>query len=90
MAQHNSKRPTTAGASTGSKKNAHVSVAFTTTLVPRAPSAKTGVKRGSAAPAETIEARLDRKATIADGRTFSTKSLGQMSREQRHKLLYGD
>ena len=41
-------------------------------------------------PLETIEARLERKASEADGKVFATKSLGQMSREERHRLLYGD
>jgi hypothetical protein len=40
---------------------------------------------------ETIEARLARKAKIADAQTAAaTPSLGQMTTEQRHKLLYGD
>lgn len=42
------------------------------------------------ASVETIEARLDRKAADGDSREATTESLGQMSREQRHKLLYGD
>jgi len=41
-------------------------------------------------PVETIEARLDRKAVVADTQTYSTPSLGQLSIEQRHKLLYRD
>jgi hypothetical protein len=44
----------------------------------------------TAASVETIEARLERKATLADTKTFATTSLGQMTREKRHKLLYGD
>ena len=39
---------------------------------------------------ETIEARLVRKAKIADTKAFANESLGQMTREKRHKLLYGD
>ncbi len=39
---------------------------------------------------ETIEARLERKAAVADTQTAATGSLGQMTREKRHKLLYGD
>jgi hypothetical protein len=39
---------------------------------------------------ETIEARLERKATAADTTTFVTDSLGQMTRDRRHRLLYGD
>ena len=38
----------------------------------------------------TIESRLVKKALVADTRTFMTKSLGQLTREKRHKLLYGD
>lgn len=46
-------------------------------------------KRRSAGAVETIEARLERKATVADTKTLVTESLGQMTREKRHKLLYG-
>jgi hypothetical protein len=49
-----------------------------------------GRKSRAAVPVETIEARLDRKAVVADTQTCSTPSLGQMSVEQRHKLLYRD
>lgn len=38
---------------------------------------------------ETTEARLERKAAVADRKIFTTRSLGQMSRSERHKLLYG-
>jgi len=51
---------------------------------------KTLSERPLIAKVETIEARLERKATLADKETFTTKGLGQMTREQRHKLLYGD
>jgi hypothetical protein len=47
-------------------------------------------KPRGAVSVETIEARLNRKAEVADTKTFATKSLGQLTREQRHKLLYGD
>jgi hypothetical protein len=50
---------------------------------------KTLAKRRRAASVESIESRLERKAVVADSKTFATKSLGQMTREQRHKLLYG-
>ena len=39
--------------------------------------------------AETIEERLEGKAADADLNALATTSLGQMSREERHKLLYG-
>ncbi len=39
---------------------------------------------------ETIEARLSRKAAVADNAFFPAQSMGQMSREQRHNLLYRD
>jgi ribose 1,5-bisphosphokinase PhnN len=48
------------------------------------------IKGRRTATDETIEARLARKATVADKKTFVTMSLGQMTREKRHKLLYGD
>ncbi len=89
MAQHESERPTTAGTNRGGSKSGHALPAGRT-LFAGAPGAKAVAKRGPSASAETIEARLDRKAAIADGQTFATNSLGQMSREQRHKLLYGD
>jgi hypothetical protein len=47
-------------------------------------------KRPGAVAVETIEARLERKAAIADGQTAPTESLGRMTREKRHKLLYAD
>lgn len=48
-------------------------------------------KRGRAVvPTETIEARLERKATEADGKVFATKSLGQMTYEERDNLLFGE
>jgi len=50
---------------------------------------KAAVRKRPAEAVETIEARLDRKAAIADGKMFATESLGQLSREQRHKLLFG-
>jgi hypothetical protein len=82
-----SKRPA-AGASRGGKKTTlslmgkmHYSGALTT---------KKSSKRSRAVAVETIEARLERKATVADSKTFTTDSLGQMTREKRHKLLYGD
>lgn len=36
----------------------------------------------------SIEDRLIEKAILADNTIFPEKSLGQMSREERHKLLY--
>ncbi len=89
MAQDKSERSTTAGANRGDSKSGHASPAGRA-LFAGAPAAKTVAKRGLATSAETIEAHLDRKAAIADGQTFATKSLGQISREQRHKLLYRD
>jgi|HubBroStandDraft_1064217.scaffolds.fasta_scaffold255374_2 hypothetical protein len=43
-----------------------------------------------AAKETTLEDRLEAKATLADHADFSGPSLGEMSREQRHKLLYGE
>jgi hypothetical protein len=51
---------------------------------------KAARERRVKAPTETIEARLTRKAAVADGKSFPAKSLGQISRERRHKLLYGE
>jgi hypothetical protein len=80
-----SKRPAT-GASRGRKKT---SLSFTRKL--HAADASTVKKSSERREAvETIEARLERKAAVADTGTFATESLGQMTREQRHKLLYGD
>jgi hypothetical protein len=43
------------------------------------------------AKAATIEDRLESKATAADHRSHAgERSLGQMTREERRKLLYGD
>ncbi len=57
---------------------------------PSAVAAKKAPKPPRAVAVETIEARLTRKATVADTKTFTSESLGQMTREKRHKLLYGD
>ena len=81
------KRPA-AGASRGGKK-------ATLSLPGKTPYAavrttKKSSKRNAAVAVETIEARLERKATEADTKTFAIKSLGQLTREKRHKLLYGD
>ena len=82
-----SKRPS-ADAKRGGKK---ATPSFTCKMHPADGLAtKTLSKRRRVAPVETIEARLDRKANVADTKTFATASLGQITREQRHKLLYGD
>lgn len=39
--------------------------------------------------AETIEARLERKAQAADRDNLPAQSLGQLDRTARHKRLYG-
>jgi uncharacterized protein YaiL (DUF2058 family) len=52
--------------------------------------AKKSPKRRRTVAVETIEARLAGKAEVADTKAFATMSLGQMTREKRHKLLYGD
>jgi len=53
-------------------------------------SGKTRVVRKHPHP-ETIEERLIAKADAADRHDFSgERSLGQMSREERHKLLFGE
>ncbi len=38
---------------------------------------------------QTIEQRLEAKANIADTKVFATRSLGQMTRDERRKLLFG-
>jgi hypothetical protein len=40
-------------------------------------------------PAETIEARLTRKAAAADAKAFDDTSLRKLTREARRKLLFG-
>ena len=45
-------------------------------------------ERAAAKP--TLEDRLSAKATRADRSEFTGASLGEMSREERHKLLYGE
>jgi hypothetical protein len=59
-------------------------------LEARARASKTLAQGHAPAEVETIEARLERKAAVADTQTLSGNSLGQMTREQRHRLLYGD
>jgi hypothetical protein len=46
--------------------------------------------RAQNARRQTLGQRLEAKATAADRADFSGPSLGEMSREQRHKLLYGE
>lgn len=46
-------------------------------------------RRVSKPVAETIEQRLEGKAALADTKIFASRSLGQMSREERRKLLFG-
>lgn len=45
--------------------------------------------RPRAARAATLEERLEAKARQADQTAFSGPDLGEMSVEERHKLLYG-
>ncbi len=52
-------------------------------------SKKSLVSRPAAVPA-TIENRLEAKAEVGDTKVYSGPSLDEMSREQRHKLLYGN
>ncbi len=73
-----SKRPSV-GAKRRGKKTTHPFLAV-----------KTSPEQQQDLAVETIEARLARKAADADTTTFATPSLGQMTREKRHKLLYGD
>jgi hypothetical protein len=80
-----SRRPS-AGASRGSKIASFMGKVHYAGV----PVTKKSPKRRRAIVVETIEARLERKANIADTKTFATDSLGQMTREKRHKLLYGD
>lgn len=82
-----SKRPA-ADVSRGGKKTT-ISLAGKM-LYAGVPTTKKSSKPRREGAVETIEARLQRKATEADTKTFATKSLGQMTREKRHKLLYGD
>jgi len=81
-------KPPSAGVSPGGQKTA-VSRAIKTDAAVD-PGTKTLSKRRKVVPVETIESRLERKAAVADTRTFAAKSLGQMSQEQRHKRLHGD
>ncbi len=81
-------KPPSAGVSLGGEKTTVSRVINTDAAVD--PGTKTPLTRRKLVPVETIEARLEREAAVADTTTFATKSLGQMSLEQRHKLLYGD
>ena len=46
-------------------------------------------RRGTKRAANTIEQNLEDKAAAADTKIFAGRSLGQMSREERRKLLFG-
>lgn len=83
-----SKRPLT-GASRGGKKTT-LSFSGKVHHAGVVPATKKPSKQRRVVAVETIEARLVRKAAVADTKTFATESLGQMAREKRHKLLYGD
>ncbi len=74
----------------GGGKKTTLSLTEKTTRHAGVPTKKKSSKPPRAATVETIEARLKRKATAADTQSFATDSLGQMTREMRHKLLYGD
>jgi hypothetical protein len=91
MAQQGSKRPTAAGANRGRKTVAR------TTRSPKASHAtlsgldtKSGGPISRVAPQATIEDRLEAKAARGDRAVYTGPSLDEMSREQRHKLLYGE
>ncbi len=58
---------------------------------PAAPGADRGrVTRTASKPLPaTLEDRLEGKATTGDRKVYSGPGLDEMSREQRHKLLYG-
>jgi hypothetical protein len=60
------------------------------TLVLAGPDARKQDPRTRSAADATLEDRLEAKAARADRSDFSGPSLGEMSREQRHKLLYGE
>lgn len=83
MTQPGSKRPTTARDNRVGMKNVRTSAG-------NVPVASGLVVRHPVVAEETIEDRLQRKAVFADRHSVTGKSLGQMSREQRHKLLYGE
>ena len=51
--------------------------------------AASGDDRPGAVQVETNEARLESKAAASDEKTFAGRSLGQMTRQERHKLLFG-
>ena len=51
--------------------------------------AASGDDRPGAVQVETIEARLESEAAASDEKTFAGRSLGQMTRQERHKLLFG-
>ena len=85
MAQHDNKRPS---AARDGKRTVRTMAAKPSMAV--SPRRKKPVAPAKLAQVETIESRLERKAVAADVRTAGTQSLGQISREQRHKLLYGD
>jgi hypothetical protein len=52
--------------------------------------AKSGRPVSRVAPQATIEDRLEATAARGDRAVYSGPSLGEMGREQRHKLLYGE
>jgi hypothetical protein len=59
-------------------------------LVLARPDARKRNPRTQSAADATLEDRLEAKAGRADRSDFSGPSLGEMSREHRHKLLYGE
>lgn len=83
MTQPGSKRPTTA-------RGNRVGVRVVRTSGNSGSAASGLVVRQGVVAEETIEDRLERKAAVADTHAVAGTSLGQMSREQRHKQLYGE
>ena len=88
MTQRDSKPPPAAHADRRKKTVARI------TPKAKAVLANVGVKqqgpRTPTARQTTIEDRLEAKAARGDRREYSGPSLDEMSREQRHKRLYGE
>ncbi len=91
MAPDDSKRPPAASADRGKKT---VALITRETKAGHAVLANIGVKKrgpmNRIARQTTLEDRLEAKAARGDRLEYSGPSLDEMSREQRHKLLYGE
>ncbi|MBV8868908.1 MAG: hypothetical protein JOY65_05755 [Acetobacteraceae bacterium] len=92
MADSEEKRPSAAGANRGERAVRRTAAQGATTHSATMANTDVGQRRGMRRIARqlTVEDRLEAKAARGDRRKHTGPSLDEMSREERHKLLYGE